>query len=540
MRINWIVRSFDLQRLVTVLLIFLLGIFVLFPVFRVLLYPKLKDYMIILTRPGSIRAIKHSFFIASLSTLTVLCLGYVFAYAQHYTNIPGKRVFKFLALLPILSPPFIVALSWILLFGPHGLITWKLLGIRWNIFGWRGLWMVQSIAFFPYAYLLIDGVLEGIDSNLEFAAGNLGASGLRTFWTVTLPLSFPGLVSAALMVAIYVFADFGNPILIAGGWSVLPTAIYRRIIGYYDLEGAAVLCAVLLVPASILFLAARKGLSSRSYVTITGSAIQTEKPLVGGITKWLLFGFCVFFSLLILLVYGTLAVGAFTETWGVNWSFTLKHWRVLGGSSGLSNSLLLALLAGLGASFFSLFASCFIYKRRFVGKRFWDFVAVLPTAIPGVFLGIGFLLAFNTPPFVLTGGLLIMVLSLLVWNIPLGYQANIAVLEQIGPEIEEAALNLGASPMRVFGNVVVPLLRTPFLSSFAMGFLRAATNLSIVIFLISPGQTTATVQILSSVRYAELGIATVLAVVLFATALLIVGVISLLTKKSMDIFVRGR
>lgn len=539
MRINCVVRSFNLQRLVTVLLIFFLAIFVLFPVFRILLYPKLKDYMIMLSRPGSIRAIKHSFFITPLSTLTVLCLGYIFAYAQHYTNMPGKRVFKFFALLPILSPPFIIALSWILLFGPHGFIT-NFLGIRWNIFGWRGLWMVQSIAFFPYAYLLIAGVLEGIDSNLEFAAGNLGANGLRTFWSITLPLSSPGLVNAALMVAIGVFSDFGNPILIAGGWPVLPTEIYRRVIGYNDLEGAAALCAVLLVSTLILFLVARKGLSSRSYVTITGSAIQTEKPLVGGITKWLLFGFCSFFSLLILLVYGTLAVGAFTETWGVNWSLTLKYWRVLRGSSGLPNNLLLALLAGLGASFFSLFASCFIYKRRFVGKQFWDFVTLLPTAIPGIFLGIGFLLAFNTPPFVLTGGLVIMVLSLLVWNIPLAYQANIAILEQIGPEIEEAALNLGASLMRAFGNVTVPLLRTSFLSSFTMGFLRAVTNLSIVIFLISPGQTTATVQILGSVRYGELGIAAVLATALFATALLIVGMMSFLTKKSMDIFVRGR
>lgn len=133
-----------------------------------------------------------------------------------------------------------------------------------------------------------------------------------------------------------------------------------------------------------------------------------------------------------------------------------------------------------------------------------------------------------------------MVLSLLVWNIPLAYQANIAILEQIGPEIEEAALNLGASPMRVFGNITVPLLRTSLLSSFTMGFLRAATNLSIVIFLISPGQTTATVQILASVRYAELGIAAVLATVLFALALLIVGIMYFLTKKSMDMFVGVR
>jgi len=496
--------------------------------------------MIMFGKPGSIRAIKHSFFITPLSTLAALCLGYIFAYAQNYTNIPGKRIFKVLALLPMLAPPFIVALSWILLFGPHGLITGGLLGVRWGILGWKGLWMVQSVAFFPYAYLIIDGVLQRVDSNLEFAAKNLGASGLHTFWTVTLPLSSPGLVNAAILVAIYVFADFGNPLLIAGGWSVLPTAIYRQVIGYYDLEGAAVLCTLLLVPTLILFLTARKILGGSSYVTVTGRETQSEKPLVGGITKWLLFGFCAFLSLLIVLVYGSLVVGAFTQTWGIDWSFTLKHWSVLTGSSGLSNSLLLALLAGLGASFFSLFACYFIYKQKFLGKRFWDFVVLLPAAIPGIFVGIGFLLAFSTPPFALTGGLVIIVLGLLVWNIPITYQTNIAALEQIGPELEEAALNLGASHVRAFGNVIVPLLRIPFLHGFAMGFMRAVTNLSIVIFLISPGQTTATVQILALVRYAELGEAAALAVALFATAILVVVSISFFTEKGIVAFVRGR
>ena len=521
-----------LNALIIAVLAAVLIIFVLLPVLKVFSYPSLGEYAKIVTKSRTLRAIKNSFFITCLSSLTATLLGFVFAYAMNYTAMPGKRVFNTLVLLPLLSPPFVVALAWVLLFGGHGLITRQLLGIRGSIFGWHGLWIVQSVAFFPYAYLIIDAVLRGIDPDLEYAAKNAGAGGFYVFRTVTLPLALPGVLNALVLIAIYVLADFGNPILIAGGWPVLPTEIYGRISGHYDLAGAAALSSILLLPTLVLFGLNRFLLRGKSFITVTGRGGGLERPLVGSTTQWALFGFCAFLSGIITLVYGTLLAGAFVKIWGINWTPSLENFGVLKGVRGdsLLNSLFFAFLAGLGAAIFSVFASYFIYKKGFLGKRFLDFLSLLPAAIPGVFLGVGFLLAFNAPPLRLSGTAAIIILALMVWNIPLGYQACTAGLEQIGSEIEEAATNLGANSARVFKDTIFPLLRAPFLSGFIMGFLRAITNLSIVIFLISPGKSVATVEILDLIQYAELGPAVALTVILFTIALSVVGLARVLTR----------
>lgn len=503
-----------------------LVIFVAFPVLKVFVYPSIKEYLAILTRPRSLTAMKNSLFITVLSTLTATLIGFIYAFAMNYTRMPGKKLLDNLTLLPLLSPPFVVALAWILLFGGRGLITRQLLGIRGSIFGWHGLWLVQSFAFFPYAYLIIDGVLKKLDPSLEYAAKNAGAGGFHVFRTVTLPLALPGLLNAAILIAIYVLADFGNPILIAGGWPVLPTEIYGRISGHYDLAGAAGLSAVLLIPALGLFLFNRRLLKGKSFVTVTGRGMGLERPLVAPLTQWCLFIFCMIIATIIVLVYGTLLMGAFVKIWGINWSPSLEHWRILRGVRGdsLWNSIRFALLAGLGAAFFSVFAAYFIYRNVFRGRRILDFLSLLPAAIPGIFLGVGFLLAFNAPPLALGGTAAIIILGLMVWNIPLGYQSCTAALEQLGSDIEEAAVSLGANPFRVFRDVIMPLLRTPFLSGFIMGFLRSITNLSIVMFLISPGKSVATVEVLDLIQYAELGPGVTLTVILFGIALAVVGI----------------
>lgn len=502
-----------------------LVVFVALPVAKVFAYPSIKEYLAILAKPRSLTAMQNSLFITVLSTLTATLIGFFYAYAMNYTKMPGKRILDSLAFLPLLSPPFVVALAWILLFGGRGLIT-QLLGIRGSIFGWHGLWVVQSIAFFPYAYLIIDAVLKGVDPALEYAAKNAGATGFHVFRTVTFPLALPGLLNAAILIAIYVLADFGNPILIAGGWPVLPTEIYGRIAGHYDLAGAASLSAVLLVPAFALFFLNRLLIKGKSFVTVTGRGVGLERPFVSPLTQGVLFFFCAMIAVVVILVYGMLVVGAFVKIWGINWTLSLEHWRILTGVRGesLRNSVYFALCAGSGASIFSALAAFFIYRNAFRGRQLLDVLSLLPAAIPGIFLGVGFLLAFNGPPLNLGGTVAIIILGLLVWNIPLGYQSCAAALEQIGPEIEEAATSLGANPLRVFREVIMPLLWTPFVSSFIMGFLRSITNLSIVIFLISPGRSVATVEVLDLIMYAELGRGVTLTVILFGIALSVVGI----------------
>ena len=514
---------FDSSCIITVILILFISIFLLYPVTKVFLYPSMAQYINAITRPLALRALYNSLFITLISTISSVFVGFLYAYTMNYTKIPGKIFFHTISILPLLSPPFVVALAWILLFGPRGLITYNLLRVRWNIFGWHGLWLVQTVAFFPYAYLVIDNVLSSIDPTLEYAAVNLGSTGKQTFLTITVPLALPGILNAALLNAIYILADFGNPIVIAGSWPVLPTTIYGLISGHYDVYSAAALSTMLLIPSIILYIISRSALGGKSYVTVTGRSSGLSRKLASPATTVMLFIFCSLVTFIIIAVYGVLLVGAFTETWGLKWGLTVRHWSALSGTAlqSLINSLSCAIIAGFGAALLGLIGAQFIHKRLSHMMRFWDLTFVLPAAIPGVFLGIGYLLAFNGPPIVLSGTLFILILALLVWNIPIAYQACVAAIKQIGDEIPCAAVSLGASPVRAFLSTVAPLLRGPFAYGFVMGFLRAITNLSIVIFLIGPGRNVATVHIMNLIQYAEIPRAVVLTVALFGVAIIV-------------------
>ena len=213
-----------------------------------------------------------------------------------------------------------VAFSYMMMFGKNGLLTFQLLGVRTNIFGWHGLWLSQTISFFPVAAVVIEGVLRSISPNVEYAGRNLGATGFRLFRTVTLPLARPGIAGAALLVSIQVLADFGNPIMIGGSFSVLATEAWLRVEGWGDVKGAAVLSSLLLVPSLVLFVAQRLWVGRRTYATLTGRAGIADIPRVGPVVRLSLFAFCLLTSILVILVYAALVIGAFVKGWGFDWT----------------------------------------------------------------------------------------------------------------------------------------------------------------------------------------------------------------------------
>src|SRR3989441_7889224 len=231
----------------------LLG-FVLYPTLRVLTYPARADYVAVPHNARWIAATRNSLMMMLLSTASATLVGFLYAYGTSREDLPGRRAFQMLSLLPLFAPPFMVAFAYILMFGRQGLITKTLLGLDVNIFGWQGLWLVQTVAFFPYAALIIGQVLDAINPTLEDAARDLGASEWRLFRTVTAPLARPGLAAAMLIVAITVLADFGNAIVIAGNLPLLATEAWFRIEGLADLSGAAVGGRPLLGPPARLFL----------------------------------------------------------------------------------------------------------------------------------------------------------------------------------------------------------------------------------------------------------------------------------------------
>ncbi len=502
----------------------LLG-FVLYPTLRVLTYPAVADYLAAPHNSRWIAATRNSLMMMVLSTASATLIGFLYAYATSREDMPGRRVFQQVALLPLFAPPFMVAFAYILLFGRQGLITKTLLGLNVNIFGWPGLWLVQTVAFFPYAALIIGQVLEAINPTLEYAARGLGATEWTLLRTVTVPLARPGVAAAMLLVAISVLADFGNAVVIAGDLPLLATEAWFRIEGLGDLSGAAVVVSLLLVPTAALFILERLWVGRRLYTAITGRGSRLRRPPTPWYFRWPLLVFCSGVAALVLLVYVAVLAGAFARTWGYNWTFTWDHWRLALAQGGghLVNSVKVGVASALLTSVLALLAAFLTSRRQYRMERVLDLLAVLPAALPGVFIGIGFLLAFNQPPLVLGGTPWILILALAFWHIPFGYQAAVAGLKQIDRSIEEAAANLGASGLRVLRDVYLPLLRGPFVASFVTSFIRAVTNLSIVVFLVTPRNLVATYSILSMIGGGFWGAAAALTTALLGVTFLAVG-----------------
>lgn len=477
----------------------MLGLFVLYPAFRVLVYPTLQDYLEI---PRSLRwmqAARNSMVMMVISTLTATLSGLVFAFAVTRPDVPGRRFFRNIAVLPIFAPPFMVAFAYILMFGRQGLITKTVLGLDANIFGWHGLWLVQTVAFFPLAMLIIIGVLEGINPSMEHAARNLGADEWAVVRTISLALARPGIAGAALVVAISVLADFGNAVVIAGGFPLLATEAWFRMEGLADLKGAALVVAMLIVPTICLFLLERYWVSRRVYTTVTGRGSRVERPPTHPVLKWSTFLFCSLMSVMIGLVYFGVVAGSLTAVWGRDWTLSLVHWRLaMDRTPTLWASVKIGAMAGVITGVVGV-AVAFLTSRRLPFRHVLDFLAVLPGALPGVFIGVGFVLAFNRPPIELVGTPWILALALAFWHLPMGYQAAVATLKQVERSIEEAATNLGASGLRVLWDIYVPLLRRAFLGAFTVSFIRSVTNVSIVVFLVTPGNIVATFAILNMI-----------------------------------------
>ena len=480
-------KNEPLLMLAIIAIILFVGFFVVYPVIRVITFPSGQDYMQLFQKARWFTALKNSLFMTLISTVSCTAVAFLFAYVIARLDVPCKGLFRFVTLLPIVSPPFIVALSYILLFGVQGIVTKQLLGLHVDIYGRLGLWIVQTVTFFPYAYSVIYGVIRSISTNL--------------------------------VAAINVLTDFGNPQMIGGDLALLPTEAYMQISGWYDMKTASVLAVALLVPAVVLFLVKNFWVGKRSYVTITGKEISLNPFPVPKWVKWGLFSLTMLISLFILLVYGTLFYGAFTKTWGYDWSLTMKNiqYVFLKGKQ-IWNSIRYGFLASLGASFLAMVLAYIVQKKQVGINRLLDFLGILPGAIPGMFLGIGFVMAFNAPPLELTGTSVIMVLALLFWNIPTCYSSATAGLQQIGASVEDAALNLGANSFRSFKDVIIPLLKAPFMSSFVLSFLRSVTCLSVVIFLYAPSTTVGTISVMVLVQSGQYGEAAAFTIVLITIA----------------------
>ncbi len=512
------------------IVISLMAVFIIYPQVRVVLVPGAQGYIDFLVGQTWIKPLLNSIQITVLSTTTAVLLGFIYAYAMVYSHMPWKPFFRLVGILPLLSPPFVVAASYILLFGPRGIISYRLLGQTPNVLGLGGLWGVQTIAFFPFAYQLIADVLARSDARLEQAARNLGASPWEVFRTITLPLARPGLVAAVLLTAIYILEDFGNPALIGGRFTVLPTQAYGLISGFGDLPGAAAVSTLLVVLAMILYIARIRLIGTRSYITVTGRTSSIPHPPVPRIVSGVCFVACLLLSGLILMVYGVLVASALVKSFPSNMDFTLDHFQYVGAHAvSLRNTLVYGGSAAIICGLFAVLLGYLVQRREWPGRRIVDFIAILPAAVPGIFFGIGYATAFNQRWLDWLDRGTLITLSMIFWNIPVGYQAAVVGLQQIDKSIDEAAISLGASSLRSFRDVLFPMLDSALLTGIITAFVRAVTTLSVVIFLFTPGTTVATITIFQLVNDFNWGGATAFTVSVIGMAILVLMVVWLVS-----------
>lgn len=485
-------------------------------------------YIRAFTSEENFKALSHSLTLGAASGILSTAIGFLFAYSAAYVQMRWKRLFNLIAMLPIVSPPFAIALSIILLFGSRGLISYTLLGLQdVNIYGFRGLLFAQTLSYFPIAYLLLNGVLGSIDPSIEEAARNMGASRGKTFLHVTLPLCLPGIANAFLLVFIKSVADFGNPITIGGNYQTLATQIYYQAIGNYDMQGGAAVAILLLLISIGLFALSKLWVEKKTFVTITGKAARgrvliDERHIAAPINAG-----CYLISIIVIGLYILIPLVSFVKLWGINYTFTLEHYRYAFGigMKSLRDSTLMAALATPVTGIFAMVIAFLTVRKRFVGRKTMELISMLGMTVPGTVMGIGYVLSFNTPPLVLTGTMLIIVLSYVFRYLPVGVQSGVTSLKQIDPSIEEAAADLGANAFTTFTTVTLPLIKTAFFGGLVYTFVKSMTSISAVIFLVSARYKLLTVSILDQVDSGKFGVASALSTMLIVVVYIAIAIL---------------
>jgi len=499
----------------------------------------------------------NTLFLALLTATGTTLMGTLIALYAERGNRRLTKPLNVLALLPIITPPFVVGLGLILLFGRAGLVNQGLewaFGIpptRW-FYGLFGVWLAQMFAFTPIAFMIMRGVVQGISPGMEEAAQTLRASRLKTFTTVTLPLMKPGLANAFLVGFIESMADFGNPIVVGGQFAVLSTDIFFAIVGaQYDQGRAASLALILTGFALTVFFIQQRVLGKTSYTTLSGKGdAGLVMPLPDGVRK-LCLGIAGPWLMFTVAVYGFAFAGGFVQTWGRDYTPTLAHFRTAfdlqwgagsgaGSGAGLGasglvwagtawNSLfttvkLAAIAAPICASI-GLLISWLLARTRFAGQRLFEFSALLAFAIPGTVLGVSYILAFNVPPFELTGTGIIIVLCFVFRSLPVGVRAGTASFKQLDKSLDEASAMLRAGTATTLRRVVLPLLKPALAAALVYSFVRSMTTVSAVIFLVTAENELATTYIIGRVGNGDYGVAlaycTVLIVLMSAATALI-------------------
>lgn len=522
-----------LVSMIAVLLVFL-ALFILYPLLMLLADSFYSDggvtldvFKRVLNLERFRQAFKNTLALGFITGLSSTAIGLLFAYVEVYVKLKTKvleKLFGLVSMLPVVSPPFVLSLSMIMLFGRSGMITRSLLGIyNSNVYGLKGIAIVQTLTFFPVCYLMLKGLLKNIDPSLEEATRDMGAARWKVFTSVTFPLLLPGLGNAFLVTFIESVADFANPMLIGGSYDTLATTIYLQVTGSYDSTGAAAMSVVLLMLTVVLFLIQKYYLEKKTAATLTGKASRMRMLIEDKSVTVPLTIFCGLVAAFVLLMYIMVPFGALFTLWGRDYTLSLKWFQYMFETSGLKafrDSFVLSMIAAPLTAFLSMVISYLVVKKKFRAKGFMEFVSMLAMAVPGTVLGIGYIRGYANGIFRtgimsgLYGSAWILIIVFIVRSLPTGTRSGISALRQIDKSIEESAYDMGADSARVFMTVTLPLIKDSFFSGLVTAFVRSITAISAIILLVTPDFLLITCQINEQAEKGNYGVACAYATVL--------------------------
>ena len=528
-----------------VVLIAFLTLFILYPLAILLVDsfvtdsgPSFEVFTRIFQMGSFTTAITNTLAVGLLVSIVSALVGLLFAYVEVYVKLKTKfmsGLFQVVSMLPVVSPPFVLSLSIIMLFGKSGLITRYLLGMYDNsVYGFWGIFVVQTLTFFPVCYMMLKGLLKNIDPSLEEAARDMGASRWKVFTSVTLPLVLPGLGNAFLVTFIESIADFANPMIIGGSYDTLATTIYLQITGAYDKQGAAAMAVVLLCITLLMFVVQKYVLEAKSTATLSGKASRARMLITDASVRIPLTVICFALDILVVVMYLCVPFGALFKTWGYDFSLTTKWFEQVftkyHGFQAFRDSFLLSLVAAPITAILSMIISYLVVKRNFRTKGFIEAVSMLAMAVPGTVLGVGYIRGFSGGVFHtgvlqgIYGSAAILIIVFIVRSLPTGTRSGISALRQIDKSIEESAYDMGADSFTVFRTVTLPLIKDSFFSGLVTAFVRSITAISAIILLVTPQFFLITVQINEFAEKGNYGIAcafaTILIVITYGSVLL--------------------
>ena len=479
-----------------------------------------SDYF---TTPALVYSIQNSLFIAVLSTLISVSIAFLFAYALTRSCMPFKALFKTIIMVPILVPSLLPGLALIYLFGRQGMIPELLFGAE--IYGPIGIVIAEVFFTLPHAVLILITALSIADARLYEAAIALRASKMRIFFTVTLPGVRYGLISAAFVVFTLVITDFGAPKVIGGDFNVLATDIYKQVIGQQNFEMGAVVSVVLLIPALLAFIVDRL-VQRRQVALLTARAVALE-PRPSKRFDRLMLAYCCLISLFILGMIGVCQYAALIKFWPYNLSFSLDHYQFDlmdgGGWASYTNSIKMALYTAVFGTIIVFSGAYLTEKSRGfrTGRMLFQFLAMLPMAVPGLVLGLAYIFFFNAPnnPLnVIYHGMMILVISTITHFYTVSHLTALTALKQMDAEFEAVSASLKQPFYRTFMRVTVPVCLPAILDISIYLFVNAMTTVSVVIFLYGPDTTLASVAVLNMDDAGDIAPAAAMGMMIFYTA----------------------